>query len=68
MSENLELMAEIAKILVNNEEMSGVDWDELSVVFTFDDEGDVNDTYGYAYDKDDEWTAISFRPRDVRPQ
>lgn len=68
MSENTELMGEIARVLVSHQKMAGIDWTELTVVFTFDDDGDVNSSYGYAYDAKGDWTAISFRPRDVRPQ
>ncbi len=35
--------------------------------FSFDD-GEVSSTYGYAYDASGNWTAISFKPREVRPR
>ncbi|MCO4319045.1 hypothetical protein M8997_017770 [Phyllobacterium sp. 21LDTY02-6] len=68
MSENLELMGDIARVLVNNERLTDIEWVEISVVFSFDSDGDVSSTYGYAYDASGNWTAISFKPREVRPQ
>lgn len=66
MSENLEHLGKIARALVENRGLDNVEWDEAAVVFGFSDKGNVNDTYGYAYDSSGDWTAISFRPREIR--
>lgn len=41
-------------------------WNEFSIVFVFDDEGDVFSTYGYVYAPDMRWHTTSVNKPDVR--
>jgi hypothetical protein len=67
MSENMELMGQIAKSIIESGELDSFDWREFSLVIGFDEEGDANETYGYAYLDGANWEAISVFPRVVRP-
>ena len=49
---NGDLMAAIAREIVDCGELDGIAWQEVSAVFAVDEDGDVNQSYGYAYDAD----------------
>jgi hypothetical protein len=66
-SDNLELMGRIARSILDSGELNAFDWREFTLVISFDDEGDVNGTYGYAYLSDGEWEAIAVDPDAVDP-
>lgn len=59
-SENMELLGAIAREIVACGELDDVDWIEVSAVFAMDDEGDVNESYGYAYDGNGRAHAAAF--------
>lgn len=59
-SENMELMGVIAREIGNCGELDGVDWVEVSAIFGFDADGDVNESYGYAYDRSGKPHAAAF--------
>lgn len=65
MTENMALMGDIARNIVTCGELEGVDWVEVSAIFAFDDDGDVNSSYGYAYDAQGEAHAAAFLYDDV---
>ena len=44
--------------IVNSGEPQGVDWPEVSAIFSIDADGDVNGSYGYVYDA---WGPIPAR-------
>ncbi|QND51889.1 hypothetical protein HB779_08215 [Phyllobacterium sp. 628] len=67
MSENIELLEDIARATFSSDSLKELNWNEVSVVFEVNPDGKVDGTYGYAYDIDNKATAISVRPRDVRP-
>lgn len=66
MSENMELMSDIAKAIFNSDELTGIEWTSVSVIFEVNDEGKVDGTYGYAYDQIGKAFPIAPRPREVR--
>jgi len=51
MSENLELMGNIARAIVNSSKMQDVAWVEITVVVTVDESGVASEIFGYAYDE-----------------
>jgi hypothetical protein len=59
-SENMELMGAIAREIVNSGELDGIDWVEVAAVFSLDSQGDVNESYGYAYDAQGQAHAAAF--------
>ncbi len=48
--------------------LDGDKWDEFTIVFEFDDEGEVNGSYGYSYERAVEANAFAVDPDDVSPQ
>jgi hypothetical protein len=62
---SMEYMGEIARAIIEADDIES-DWDELSLVLGFDDDGTLNETYGYAYDASGDFEAISIRPRLLR--
>jgi hypothetical protein len=67
MSENLEKLGSIAREIINTGELDEFKWDEFSLVLSFDDEGDVNGTYGYAYLANGDWEAFAVDADAVDP-
>lgn len=59
-SRNVELLGAIAREIVACGELDNVDWLEVSAIFVMDDEGDVNESYGYAYDRNGRAHAAAF--------
>lgn len=59
-SENMQHMEAIAHEIANCNELDGIEWVEVSAIFAFDDEGDANESYGYAYDRDGKAHAVTF--------
>lgn len=59
-SQNMELMEAIAREIVDAGELQGIDWVEVSAVFSIDSDGDVNSSYGYAYDTRGRAHAVAF--------
>lgn len=59
-SENMQLMGAIARAIVNSGRLQGVDWVEVSAIFAIDSDGDVNESYGYAYDAQGKAHAAAF--------
>ncbi|WP_296734796.1 hypothetical protein [Variovorax sp.] len=59
-SQNMELMGAIAREIVNSGEPQGVDWVEVSAIFSIDADGDVNGSYGYVYDARGQAHAAAF--------
>lgn len=57
---NGDLMAAIAREIVDCGELDGIAWQEVSAVFAVDEDGDVNQSYGYAYDADGTPHAVAF--------
>lgn len=68
MSENLCMMGEIVNAILTTGELDGDKWDEFTIVFEFDDEGEVNGSYGYSYERAVEANAFAVDPDDVSPQ
>jgi hypothetical protein len=62
---SMEYMGEIARAIIEADDIES-DWDELSLVLGFDNDGTLNETYGYAYDASGDFEAISIRPRLLR--
>ncbi|MFK0333792.1 hypothetical protein ACIQUB_21975 [Rhizobium sp. NPDC090275] len=60
MSENSELLETIAREIVDCGELDGIDWIEVSAIFAIDDDGDVNSSYGFAYDHTGNAHAAAF--------
>lgn len=60
MSRNNELMNAIAREIADTDELHGIDWVEVSAIFSIDADGDVNASYGYAYDTRGEAHAVAF--------
>jgi hypothetical protein len=50
MSENMEMMGGIARAISNDSALSKIDWVELSIVFSFEEDGFCSGHFGYAYD------------------
>jgi hypothetical protein len=46
----MEMMGVIAREIANSQELDGIDWVEITAIFGFDEDGEVNNSYGYAYD------------------
>ncbi|WP_292868069.1 hypothetical protein [Mesorhizobium sp.] len=59
-SHNMQMMGAIARAIADSGELAGVDWVEVSAIFAFDADGDVNQSYGYAYDARGEAHAATF--------
>lgn len=59
-SENMEHMNEIAGEIAGSSELDGIDWVEISAIFSIDADGDVNESYGYAYDRGGQAHAVAF--------
>lgn len=59
-SQNMELMGAIAREIVNSGKPRNVDWVEVSAIFNIDSDGDVNESYGYAYDASGKAHAATF--------
>jgi hypothetical protein len=59
-SENMVHMNEIAHAIANCGRLDGIDWLEVSAIFGMDDDGDVNESYGYAYDRAGKAHAVTF--------
>jgi hypothetical protein len=64
-TQNMQLMGAIAREIVNSTELRGVDWVEVSAIFAFDSDGDVNESYGYAYDVNGQAHAAAFLYDDI---
>ncbi len=65
MSENMELMGNIARGIFDDSSLQGVEWDELSVVFSFEDDGFCSGNFGYAYTKHGKETAFAVDSMEV---
>ncbi|KAA0688135.1 hypothetical protein DTW90_32510 [Neorhizobium sp. P12A] len=65
MSENLELMGDIASVIINSRKMGGVDWSEISIAVTVDESGEANEIFGYTYDASGNYTAVAPRLREI---
>ena len=63
MSENENYVGAIVRSIVDTGELDNANWSEFSLVIGFDDDGDPNQTYGYAFSAEDDWIAISCKPR-----
>lgn len=50
-TQNTALMQAIAREIAQSDELAGIDWVEVTAVFGVDGDGDVNESYGYAYDR-----------------
>ncbi|WP_349963322.1 hypothetical protein [Rhizobium sp. ZPR3] len=57
---NTEMISAIAREIVNCGELNSVDWGEVSAIFSFDDDGDVRESYGYAYERSGNAHAAAF--------
>ncbi|MEZ0472783.1 hypothetical protein [Luteimonas salinilitoris] len=66
-SRSLEYMSEIARVVAQGEDLQELAWDEVIIVFGFDEDGSVNETYGYAYEQGGPSHPFALRPRYVRP-
>ncbi|MBM7046362.1 hypothetical protein [Rhizobium lusitanum] len=65
MSENMELMGDIARAIVNSGKMQGVEWVEISIVVTVDESGEASEIFGYAYDEKGNYTAVAPKLREI---
>ena len=55
--------------LRDENELDGVDWSEFTLIIGFDSDGDIDETYGYAYGPDGKSNAFSVAgPRLIRPE
>jgi hypothetical protein len=59
-SRNMDLMGAIAREIVNCGELRNIDWVEVSAIFSIDSDGDVDESYGYAYDANGKAHAATF--------
>lgn len=59
-NDNRDLMEAIAREIVACGELDGIAWQEVSAVFAVDEDGDVNQSYGYAYAADGTPHAVAF--------
>lgn len=59
-TQNTALMEAIAREIARSDELSGIDWVEVTAVFGMDADGDVNESYGYAYDRGGKPHAVAF--------
>lgn len=59
-ADNTEMIGAIAREIINCGELNSVDWVEVSAISSFDDEGDVRESYGYAYDRKGNAHAAAF--------
>ena len=57
---NGDMMEAIAREIVNCGELDGIPWQEVSAIFSVDADGDVNQSYGYAYEADGTPHAVAF--------
>ena len=53
-------MERIAREMVNSGELDTIDWVEVSAIFGIDADGDVAESYGYAYDRNGKPHAVTF--------
>lgn len=53
-------MDAIAREMVNSGELDNIDWVEVSAIFSIDADGDVVESYGYAYDRNGKPHAVAF--------
>jgi hypothetical protein len=69
---NIELMGAIARAILNaisdENELVGVNWTEFTLIIGFDSDGDIDETYGYAYGPGGASSAFSVTPRLIRPE
>ncbi|CAB3861366.1 hypothetical protein [Achromobacter deleyi] len=59
-TQNTALMQAIAREIAHSDELAGIDWVEVTAVFGVDGDGDVNESYGYAYDRAGQPHAVAF--------
>lgn len=59
MSENMEMLENIARAVRGDINVSRNDWTELSIVFSFEDDGFCPGHFGYAYDEDERTTPFT---------
>lgn len=52
MSENMEMMGSIARAISDDSSVAKIDWVELSIVFSFEEDGFCAGHFGYAYDQE----------------
>ncbi|MBO0664587.1 hypothetical protein LQ948_18730 [Jiella sp. MQZ9-1] len=67
MSNETEYTAGVVREIIASGELDGFNWSEFSLVVGYDKDGDVDQTYGYAYASDGAWRAFAVTPRLVRP-
>ncbi len=65
MTENMDLMGNIAKAVVTSSKMQAIDWEEISIICEIDDHGKMNGVYGYAYGSDGVYQAVVPRIREL---
>ncbi|OCJ04554.1 hypothetical protein A6U86_30025 [Rhizobium sp. AC27/96] len=58
--QKVERMDAIAREMVNSGELDTIDWVEVSAIFGIDADGDVVESYGYAYDRSGKPHAVAF--------
>ena len=63
----MELLGHIAKSIIGTGELEALNWSEFTLVMSFDDDGDVNGTYGYAYLSNGDWEAFAVDADAVDP-
>ena len=67
MAENEKYVGNLVEAIIQSEEIEQQDWEEFSLVLVFEDD-DINQAYGYSYDRSGEWEAIAVRPRLIRSE
>lgn len=65
MSENMEMLERIARAITDDINVSRIDWTELSIVFSFEDDGFCSGHFGYAYDGDGRPTPFTLNSMDA---
>ncbi|TXH82035.1 MAG: hypothetical protein E6Q77_07030 [Rhizobium sp.] len=58
--QNTGQMDGIAREIVSSGRLDGIDWVEVSAIFGIDADGDVVESYGYAYDRRGKPHAVTF--------
>ena len=66
MAEQTDYTADVVREIIASGDLDDFPWSEFSIVVSYDEDGDVDQTYGYAYASDGEWKAFAITPRLVR--
>lgn len=64
MTENLELLSNIARDVQRSSSLEGVEWEEIAIVVDMST-ADVRSVFGYAYDSNGEYTSVAPRFREL---